>query len=418
MSEHPGGAIGHLCPEFGEHLYISPHRARARMIAYASSGKRDFQNVEEEFENALAELKNQTWQFEENREKVLAYLRACQLGMVKSGGKNRKVGKSTLYRVMGILRLLSERWIKKDFTKTTENDWVEFYMMMEEGKLKQENGKPYKQTTRAKLYKTIRKFLAYLGLKHFTEKWDFTEETPNKGHLTRSQVEQMIEASSLKMKTVIMTLFDGGFRAEEFANLRWVDLVKKQGKYYQAHVRSETSKTKKERHVSLWIASDYLDSYKQSEMTRLGKDFKNEGYLYEGDYGSLHKALKRIGERAIGKPVNPHMLRHSSATYYANIVKTYQLFCYRYGWSLKSGMAQRYFHPKDDEEIAEQAKDHEIARFKTDFERVQLENQSLKERVDELAKQQARLSEVYTTLSRAGVLDSALKFVAKKSSSK
>lgn len=40
--------------------------------------------------------------------------------------------------------------------------------------------------------------------------------------------------------------------------------------------------------------------------------------------------------------VTPHMLRHSSATYYANRLKNPYKLCYRYGWTIASNMVNRY----------------------------------------------------------------------------
>jgi len=51
--------------------------------------------------------------------------------------------------------------------------------------------------------------------------------------------------------------------------------------------------------------------------------------------------LHRVSKKVLKKRVTPHILRHSSATYYANHLSHYQL-CYRYGWTMASAMPNRY----------------------------------------------------------------------------
>ena len=197
-----------------------------------------------------------------------------------------------------------------------------------------------------------------------------------------------------------MILFDGGFRIEELANLRWSDCKKSEGKeYYRAYVRPETTKTKKERYVSLWLSTDFIDSYKNSEKNRLGKDFKDSDFMFKTAYHPLYNTIKKIGKKVLNKKISPHTMRHSSATYYASVIKTYQQFCSRYGWTLRSSSPQRYFHKVEDDEIADQTKDHEIARFKTDLEKVRLENTLMREKFEDMVKRM-KLIEKYKESSK------------------
>lgn len=365
-------------------------------IHYASNGKRDLHGLEGEYIKAKASLRSEKWKFPGNKELVISYLNLCETGRAKSGGSNKRIEESTLYRVMGILRLLSEQWLQKDFKKATAEDWTNFYERMESGEIKNERGMGYKQGTKAKNYKAIRKFLktVFGGGKDYVNcsDWCVTEEPPTKEYLTRAEVERIVNSAfGIRVKTLIMMLFDGGFRIEELSNLRWRDLRKPEGKkYYRASIRAETSKTRKSREVSLWLATDMIDNYWNSEKERLGKDFSDDKLLFPTSYHHLYMTVRRLGKKILGKDISPHTLRHSSATHYAGIIKTYQQFCARYGWALKSGIAQRYFHAITDDEIASQAEDHEIARFKTAFEQVSTANKILTERVERQEKQMTR----------------------------
>ena len=83
---------------------------------YAANGKRDIHRVESEYDAALARLENgEQWMFGSNRLIVLQYLRECRRGKAKSGRTNKRICKATLYRILGLLRLLSEKWLQKEF---------------------------------------------------------------------------------------------------------------------------------------------------------------------------------------------------------------------------------------------------------------------------------------------------------------
>lgn len=359
------------------------------------NGKIDIHGIANEYDAAIKLLENNThWKYDANRLIVLEYINACKKGQAKSGGKNKRVGKSSLYRVLGLLRMASENWIQKDFDKATKADWDKFYDRVEEDKILSEYGTKYAQPTKSKIYRTLRKFLKwrYGENKYYPTHcadWVTTEDAVTKEYLLRSEVEKMVvQASTTKIKCFMMMLFDGGFRIEEIANLRWVDVRKEEGKeYYRAEIRGETSKTKKPRTVSLWLSTDYIDAYKNS----LNAKKITDEYMFDTKYNTLYKEVIRLGKRALNRDVTPHMLRHSSATYYASIIKTYQQFCSRYGWSLKSEAPQRYFHRVSDDEVASQTKDHEIAKFKTEFEREKLHNIQMEKRLIEL---QAELEKV------------------------
>jgi len=354
-------------------------------ILYAQNGKRDLHGLEAECDRAIARLAGEEWRHPANRECVAAYLRACKHGKAKSGGRPRKIKRSTLYRVLGVLRLASEQWLDQPFDAATQATWDEFHARMEDDQIRNAHGRPYRQSTKAKNYKTLKKFLAWRGEAAYCADWDTVEEVPTKEALTRAEVERMVEATAtLRVKTLLLILFDGGFRIEELANLRWTDVQRPDGReYYRAHVRRETSKTGRERWVSLWLATDLIDAYRHSEEQRQGCSFSESCFLFATSYNKLYTTVRRIGERVLGKRISPHTLRHSSASYYANVIKTYQQFCSRYGWRLQSGVAQRYYHEMDDHEVATQAKEHEIARFKGTLGQLQVENQQLRRSLDE-----------------------------------
>lgn len=353
--------------------------------------------LEDEFNTAYQKLCNQDkWKHENNRQTIIKYLEDCMIGKAKSGKSNKRIGRSTLYRVLGILRLLSEEWIKKDFDKTTQADWDNFYKRMEFNKIKSQSNKAFKASTKAKNYKTIRKFLKWKfgENKYYPEfcvDWVTTEEKTSKEHITKPELDRMIEATpTLRVKSLLALLFDSGMRIEEVANIRWKDMEKTKDGYYRIHVRAETSKTKQERFVTIPLASSLIESYKNSEKRQKDASgklaFKDSNYLYDNTYQGLYKTINRIGLKVLNKNISPHTMRHSSASYYADIIKTYQQFCSRYGWRLNSDTPQRYFHKREDDLVSEQATENAIAEYKAQFEKLKVEKEQMAETIEGMQK--------------------------------
>lgn len=355
------------------------------VIKYAQNGKRDLHQTESMFDDKIEKIRNEEWKFDSNRRIILEYILACKRGRVKSGKTNKRVSKSWLYRIMGILKQLSEDWLQKPFDECDFTDWNIFYDNMEDDIIKSCNGKAYHQNTKCKIYKIIKKFAKWkwsdgLTYPDFCNDWVTTEIIQSKNHISFNEARDMIEtAHATKVKCLIAMAFDGGFRIQEMANFKWSDLTFTDSGFYRVKVRAETCKTGKERSVDLFL----------EQTTQLVSQFKNlifkgneDDFLFPTSYRNLYKTCIKISLKAIGKRVNPHMLRHSSATYYSDIIKTYQQFCYRYGWDLSSDTAQRYFHGSNSDLIYQDVVKHETSKIKSHYETVKAEKHQLDRQVD------------------------------------
>ncbi len=64
----------------------------------------------------------------------------------------------------------------------------------------------------------------------------------------------------------------------------------------------------------------------------------------------MRLAVSRAGKRALGKRVYPHLLRHTSATYWCNRLSHFRL-CKRFGWTMTSQMPQRYIDREGVDEL-------------------------------------------------------------------
>jgi hypothetical protein len=60
----------------------------------------------------------------------------------------------------------------------------------------------------------------------------------------------------------------------------------------------------------------------------------------------FRKVLHRNGKRVLNRSISPHLLRKSSATYYAGILKNAYKMNARYGWRMTSNVGESYISDK------------------------------------------------------------------------
>lgn len=288
-------------------------------IKIPESGKIDIHGVERKYEVRLNKLETDKNILPRNRDLILKFLRDAQLGKTIKQGEKKKIGKSRCLKYISFLIMISG-WLNKDFDKVEEKDMEKLILDLESDKLRRKGGEKYGEVTKVDFKKIIKKFYKWLlgNNEHYPDivSWfDTSLEERDIPALNRKEVEKMIECTPKIMnKAVIMVLFDSGQRIEELLNNRLKHITKKED-YYM--VRVEYSKTKP-RTISVPLCTKYLDDWLAIHPY---KD-KPEAQLFPVTYGQVTMMLRRLGKRVLGKSVYPHLLRHSSATYYANIEKT------------------------------------------------------------------------------------------------
>lgn len=256
-----------------------------------------------------------------------------------------------------------DRWFNKDFRTITQVDVDIVRDGLKSGEIKKENGQAYNANT---IYDVEQKFLKvllnYLGKPElalfFTEQENI--EIPA---LTREEVERIVAHAKLRDKLIFQILFDGGFRAAEFLNVKYKDLkdeaVKERG-YYK--VRITKSKTlPRTVGLTLPLSTEILKLWLSENKDKIGTNKP----LIDLSYTHLALTVTRVSERILRKRITPHTLRHSSATYYCHHLNQYQL-CRRYGWSMASDMPKRYIDREgiDDDSINEKITGEESLEFR------------------------------------------------------
>ena len=329
-----------------------------------------------------------------NRELILDYLRDCELGKTIKNRAKKKIGVGRRSKILSSLSRISN-WIKKPFVNLTQEELENFILDLERDKYKKKDRNNFSDSTKVDFKKILRKFILWMNKNKetsldvsFIDTYQEEKEVPA---LTREEVEKLISrTNNLKTRFIIKVLFDGGLRIEEFLNLRGDDLTWKQDlSCYMIRVR--ISKTKP-RTISLQLSTKEIDNH--IEELKENKQFKSENPLISMTYDAVRVMLKRLGKKVLNKRVTPHLLRHTSATYYANKLSYFQL-CYRYGWTMSSKQPNRYI---DREGIKEQ----ETAKIIRNDElgNVQEKNKKLEEDIIRLKEQISGMPEMFEKLNQ------------------
>ena len=187
-------------------------------------------------------------------------------------------------------------------------------------------GRPFKQNTIADHVVILKGFLFWLIESEYLdlpEKKIRRIKSPPRDTMTKraadlltpKEIQMLLDACIWSRdRALLMTLYEGGFRVGEIAQLTWGDL-KADSKGIAVNVKFKTSYP---RYIRLVMAKEYLAEWKADypgEVTLDSSVFLNERR------GPLTRAgvamqIKRIAKRAqITKKITPHLFRHSRITH-------------------------------------------------------------------------------------------------------
>ena len=332
----------------------------------------------------------------QNRKLIQDFIRDCMLGKTIKGKSKKKIGPARCLKYIGILKNLS-MWFGKPFDDLLQKDMEDLIQRLEADQILSVKNSPYSEASKVDIKKTIKKFWkwkdgdnkVYPDLVDWLDTCESVKDVPA---LTRNEIDIMIDSTSNNRdRALVMVLFDSGARVEELLNVRlkkehlfWNDKI---GCYM---IRLEFSKTKP-RTISLPLSTKHLSKWLNSHPARNNP----QSQLFPMSYPALKMTIKRLAHRSLGKRATPHMLRHSSATYYANRLKNPYKLCYRYGWTMASNMVNRYLDREGilEEETAEAVKQDEISK-------VEKYNSNLREELNHLKEDYEFLTQHYTELKQ------------------
>lgn len=337
------------------------------------SGKIDIHDMPSQIRAGEARLRRDSTVTERNKVLILEFLRDCELGKTVRDSQKKKIGKARVTKYLVLLRQLAS-WLRVDFDRATQRQMEDLVLGLENNLKTQKGGLPYADSVKRDFKITLRKFYKWLLGKNevYPEivRWiDTRDVVPEIPCLSRLDIECLSEHAATPLeRAVIWVLFDSGARAEEFLNIRFRHLEEIESEGQSVYrVRIEYSKTKP-RSILLPMASKYMRTHVEARAGGTSED-----QVFPLPYSRLLCILRRVGQRSVGRKVHPHLLRHSSATYYAPLLNRAS-FCYRFGWSYSSNMADRYI----DREALNDQESMRAVKAKT-TETVQRENARLQE---------------------------------------
>ncbi|MFH1181474.1 MAG: site-specific integrase [Candidatus Woesearchaeota archaeon] len=359
--------------------------------------KIDIHHHERQYESTKEQLEKDTALIPENRQFILAYLRDSELGKTIKKGQKRKIGPGRNIRAAGILKLMDKEWFRKPYDKITVKEMEDYILNLERGQIKSDRKTAYSSESQMTIKKFIRKFWKWLKgqSKFYPDEVEWIDTSGKEAEIKavpglRVGIEKMVDlAPDFQKKALIMTLFDGGMRESECLNLRLKDVEKLEdsGAFV---VRVRHSKTFP-RNIGLPIATPLLSKWLEQHPDKSNSESPLWVTIKTAPNGSqkiipmgkayFYNNIKRIGQKALGISVTPHMIRHTSATYFAPRLDR-ATYCRRFGWSFASDMPDRYidYAKLTEKKTVQVVKGEEMSELKK-------ENKELKEAMSRMSEQ-------------------------------
>lgn len=289
---------------------------------------RDIYNRFTAYEHAVKQLKDDKEITPHNKELVLSWLLEKEDKLKSKRGReyqDKVRWIKTLDKLIRAARSVAV-WVgDKQLDELTPRDLKKIYDDLEEGRITRKNGKPYARATRMDFYNRIFKsdFGKFMGWKEDAQEimtLEKRDDAPVK-FFRKPALDKLLTAThSLKYRALYAVLYDTGLRIGEALNIRKSDIQKQYDKvkkqdYYRVTIRAANTKSKRDRHISLWMdeANEILEAYLSSSQDDL---------LFPMGYAAIKKHLS-VTARALGLTTEPdkknlslHDFRRSSATYW------------------------------------------------------------------------------------------------------
>lgn len=334
---------------------------------------------------------------EEQKFEVLEFIRKARIGQVQEG---HQLSERTLSKYLSLLRTILET-INKKTSNITKEDIEKFNQVIQ----KKDSASDYRRM--------IKIFLKWSIGKEKTESiagWlDLKKNKKTPDYLKESEVEQLLRyAKNPEERFLICVLFDSGARIEEFLNIQLedIELPSNSASFVKITIKEEYSKTNG-RTISLYwknslnIVSEFLEEIRTKGIrTPEGKliPVRLKDRVFTMSYDAIRFYLARLGMSVLQKKINPHLFRHSSATFYASKLNRQEL-CYRYGWAFSSDMVDIYISRAGvtNKELDEKFKSGEVEKIKEEYEKVKFEtNKKINEQellIEELTSKLGKVQE-------------------------
>jgi len=325
---------------------------------------------------------------------VFEFLRLLSIGEINKG---KSVGGVRQRKYLDLLSIFLTK-VKKSLSTFTKKDMQVFVEKLQKNEIKKHNKQFYSELTKQDIKVIVRSYLKWRLPKKYAELTDWIDTRVKKKtveYLSEQEVEKLYNScKNNSERFLIVLLYDGGFRIEEFLNIRFEDIQEPtEGfPYYKITVKDEYSKTEGRGMGLYWkhsteVIKDYLAECDDEDLTK---------QVFPKGYDAVRMFLTRLGKRVLKKRLHCHLLRKSSATFYAPKLNRQQL-CIRYGWRFSSDMPDIYIKRAgvEEEEIKEKM-------FNTNLEKLEKENQEIKTRMGLFKERMEMFEDMVNNIAPSG----------------
>jgi len=347
---------------------------------------------------------------ESNRDLILRYLKDSELGKTIKKGQKRKIGAGRNLQAAGYLYKMCKDWFKKDLDKVTEKDMEEFILKFDRGEHLTQYNRPYSSESKSNIKKFIKKFYKWLlgNGRFYPELVDWIDTSKRESQVKaiprlKNGVQDIVDLiPDIKRKALVRVAFDSGFRQGELLNCRIRDLeITEEGNYYLTCRYSKT----KARTVSLPFSSKILERWLKEHP----KKDQPDAQLWQISRPMYYKTVKLYGKKAHKMNITVHMIRHTSATFWApKLDRT--TFCKRFGWSYSSGMPDRYidFSKINENKIIDAVKIERYSEVQKELEEQKVQNMNLKESFKRQEQEFKELKKLLLAIAEEKKIDTLL----------
>ena len=322
------------------------------------------------YASTVAKLENDPAISPRNKELIRKFLRDAALGKTIIGKAKKRIGQAALvgyvhhlYPFMLLLKKDLDQVTMEDtecFIEALDSDEIRSRASRIKGRKTGRSGQPYSDRYKVDMKVVIRKFYKWLWGENkrypeIVEWFDTYMKDKEVPALTELEVMHMLDhARTPIQRALVQVLFDGGFRIGELLNIRLrhvklqsYDPIDPNRKCFS--LRVPYSKTlPRTVPLPMHATSKWLNVWLKEHPAR--PVFIEDGRLSAIDEemqlfplsdSEVRHIINRLGRRALNKRVYPHLLRHSSATYWCQKLP-YFVLCKRFGWTMTSKMPQKY----------------------------------------------------------------------------
>jgi integrase len=374
--------------------------------------KIEIHNSEKQFQRSRELLEQDPIICKENKDLIFKFILDCEMGKTLRNTAKKKIGIRRLTRLIGILRSFAI-WFNKSFREITQKDLEEVIYKLEkneykkgksirtkEGIIVEESDKPYSEGSKVYLKKAFKKFDKWLKANNINKNLDCgyietIEQTQSSFEIiTRKELNILLEhANSTFWRAFISVLWSCGFRIEEALNIRIKHIVtphttEEDNENYILKVMFSKNKFGiRNAEVLLECANKYLKEWLKEY--KLKEDFNEDAQLFPVKYVTAFMKFRNLGKKYLNKKIGCHTFRHSSATYWCNIL-THAKLCCLMGWAFSSKMPDVYI--KRSSVMSDKTAIRLIKNLETS--EIKQENESLKEQLNQLTLRQKETEEM------------------------